>query len=130
MLENLTFDNALLYKVKNYDNPQCVNQEEFDSDMMRVVYLKRLFKKYKENGTLKERLIINHIIILSNVLSVKPMVRILFLEIEEQYWGVMVPFLEFLGYLPDVVDSVMGKNIHTSDITMDSGVINSLRNLK
>ena len=59
----LNSDNFMMYAMKEYKNPNCKNIEEFNEDMNRIKYLKRLFKKYKSSGVLRERLILNHIII-------------------------------------------------------------------
>jgi len=63
-------DNFLMYAMKHYDNPQCKNIEEFHEDMNRIKYLKRLFRKYKTSGVLRERLILNHLIIFTNVFGI------------------------------------------------------------
>ena len=67
MFEKITPANWLMFAMHNYDNPQGEGEEEFHEDIKRFKYLKRLLKKYHETGNLKERLILNHIIILSNV---------------------------------------------------------------
>ena len=66
----LNDDNFLMFAMKHYDNPQCKNIEEFHEDMNRIKYLKRLFRKYKTSGVLRERLILNHIIIFTNVFGI------------------------------------------------------------
>ena len=69
--EKLTKDNVLMFAIKAYDNPQALGTKEFYDDMKRFKYLKRLFKKYSLSGDLKDRLIINHLIILGNVFGVE-----------------------------------------------------------
>ena len=71
MYEKITVANWVMFAMRNYDNPQCEGEEEFYEDIKRFKYLKRLFKKYYETGNLKERLILNHMIILSNVFGVQ-----------------------------------------------------------
>ena len=73
MFDNLTKDNILLYAIKNYQNPSCQGIEEFYDDMKRFKYVKRLFRKYKETGELKERLLLNHIIVLNNLFGTEPL---------------------------------------------------------
>jgi len=54
--------------------------------------------------------------------------RGLFFKIEEKFWPMLKPFLFYLKLLPeDRVDSVLGKEIRTGDISMDQGIIDSLR---
>ena len=75
MMDVLNEDNFLLYAAKHYDNPQCSSTEEFYDDLKKFKYIKRLFNKYAETGELKERLILNHIIVLTNVFSPQPAVK-------------------------------------------------------
>lgn len=105
MLEKLDESNALLYAAKHYDNPQCYDTIEFYDDLKRFQYLKRLFNRYKETGELKERLVINHIIILYNVFGPLPCTRLLFLKLGE-HSDILKPILEFLGQLPEKVENI------------------------
>ena len=124
-IEPLTDNNFLLYAAKYYDNP-CHNTEEFLDDLKRFKYLKRLFVKYKETGELKERLILNHIIILYNIFGdhATPM---LFLKLKgfEEY---LKPFLILLSRLPQRV-LCSETIIHTSEINMDMKIVNELRKI-
>tara|TARA_Y100000593_G_scaffold8046_1_gene14858 strand:+ start:3355 stop:3741 length:387 start_codon:yes stop_codon:yes gene_type:complete len=106
MVTPLNNENYVLYAMKHYDNPQCVNIEEFHDDLNRTKYLKRLFKKYEISGTLKERLILNHIIIFYNVFGVEVASRILFFKIEEEYHSLLKTFLVYLSYLPEDIPEV------------------------
>ena len=56
----LTEKNFLVYAMKAYNNPHCMDLEEFQEDLKRIKYIKRLFKKYLETGQLRARLVINH----------------------------------------------------------------------
>ena len=82
MVKPLNNDNYLLFAMKHYENPQCESIDEFHDDLNRTKYLKRLFKKYENNKILKERLILNHIIIFNNVFGVENSARILFFKLE------------------------------------------------
>ena len=68
--EVLNIDNFMIYAMKAYDNPQCSGVDEFHEDLNRVKYIKRLLRKYKRDGVIRERLILNHIIIFCNVFGV------------------------------------------------------------
>jgi len=83
MFENLTDENFQLFAMKSYENPQCTDLLEFHDDLKRIRYIKRLFKKYRETGDLKERLILNHFLVLYNMFEARGMTRILFLKLEE-----------------------------------------------
>ena len=67
MFNNLTDDNYMLYAAKVYDRPNAV-MSEFEEDLDRILYIKRLLTKYYSSGCLKERLIMNHLIVLYNCL--------------------------------------------------------------
>lgn len=116
--DNLTDSNFLLYAAKHYDNPQCFSMDEFHQDLLTFKYIKRLFKRYKDYDILKEKLILNHIILISNVFGPEATARMLFLKFGE-YDTMLKPFLEYLGMLPEVVYQVKGKNIKTNEIISD-----------
>ena len=127
--DNLNNDNFLLYAIKAYDRPNCI-MSEFEEDLKRFDYLKRLFYRYREYGELKERLIINHIIILSNVFSPECAVRMLFYRMDENSYPVLKTVLLFLNIMPNVIRGINGKHIYSSDITLDNTLVNVLRNIK
>jgi hypothetical protein len=100
ILKPLNSDNFILFAMKQYRNSQCESVDEFYEDLNRIKYIKRLFKKYDVRGELKERLILNHMIILNNVFGSSGCSRILFFKIEEVYHSYLKTFLEYLKYLP------------------------------
>lgn len=118
MIDNLTEDNFLIYAMKCYNAPHCI-MSEFESDIKRTKYLKRLFRKYKITKILKERLILNHIILLNNVFGTVPTARILFYKTDERDYDILKTFLEYLDIMPDEVSGIKGKTIYTSDIPLD-----------
>ena len=97
----LTPENINMFAMKHYDNPSCVDEQEFLDDMKRFKYLKRLFRKYDTSKELKMRLIINHIIILANVFGVEAATTLLFFKIEKNHWSILKSFLIFLHYMPE-----------------------------
>jgi hypothetical protein len=128
MFENLTIDNIFLYAVKAYDKPNAI-MSEFDEDYSRFLYIKRLLTKYYATGVMKERLILNHLVLLYNVFGVEAATRLIFAKFEEKDYEVLKPFLVYLHYLPEVVKGISGKDIYTNDIKMDEKSIECLRNL-
>ena len=128
MIENLSEDNFIIYAMKAYDRPNCI-MSEFEEDLKRIKYVKRLIKRYRITGELKERLIINHIIILSNVFGVEPTVRMLFYKLDYSDFDILKTFLIFLNYMPKVILGIKGKNINASDISVDLFVGKRLRNI-
>ena len=126
--DDLNEKNFLLFAMKEYNNPQCVEVEEFNDDLRRIKYIKRLFNQYHTENILKERLILNHVIVFFNVFSVRAATRILFYKIDEEFWPMLKTFLLYLSYMPkDKIESIMGKEIRVTDIPMDQGIIDRLR---
>ena len=101
MFENLTKDNIMMYAIQHYHNPSCEGMSEFNDDMKRFKYIKRLFRKYKDTGILKERLLLNHIIVLNNLFGAEASSTLLFFKTEQEYWPVLKSFLEFLNIMPE-----------------------------
>ena len=99
--KHLTAENINMFAIKHYDNPSCVDEQEFLDDMKRFKYLKRLFRKYDTSGELKVRLIVNHIIILSNVFGVDATTTLLFFKIEVEHWSLLKTFLVYLHFMPE-----------------------------
>ena len=100
--EKLNENNFLLYAMHHYDNPQCHSVQEFEEDIKRFLYLKKLISRYKNNDELRERLILNHIIVLYNVFG-DSTTRLLFYKIDESCWDVLVTFLVYLGRMPEMI---------------------------
>lgn len=97
----LTPDNIMMFAMKHYDNPSCVDKKEFLDDMKRFKYLKRLFRKYDTSKALKIRLILNHIIVLANVFGVDASSTLLFFKIDKKHWSILKTFLVYLSYMPE-----------------------------
>lgn len=129
MFNNITEDNFILYAAKAYDRPNCV-KSEFDDDLKRFNYLNRLFTRYKKFGEIKERLIINHLIILNNVFGHEALVRLLFFKIHESHYTVLKTYLLFLNIMPDRIKGVRGKDIMSSSIHVDMDIVKILREIK
>lgn len=125
MNQLLTEDNFFNYALKHYDNSQCYSIEEFNDDLKRFLYLKKLFSRYKNELDLKENLIINHIIVIYNIFGDEA-TNMLFFKIDEEYWDALVTFLVFLGRMPEELPQY---NIKLSEIQLDEYIINVLRNI-
>ena len=97
----LTLDNIMMFAMKHYDNPSCVDDKEFLDDKKRFKYLKRLFRKYDTSKVLKIRLILNHIIVLANVFGVDASSTLLFFKIDRKHWPVLKTFLVYLNFMPE-----------------------------
>lgn len=124
MFENLTDENYFLYAAKVYDNPQCESQEEFEDDLKRVHYVKKLLNKYVSTGELKAQLILNHITLLHNVFGIKPTARLLFFKLDPALYSALKTFLVSKYAMPRHVNG-----IDTDNILLDQKIINTLRKL-
>ena len=102
-----------MYAIKHYHNPSCEGLSEFNDDMKRFKYVKRLFRKYEETGILKERLLLNHIIVLNNLFGAEASSTLLFFKTEQLHWPALKGFLEFLNIMPenDLQDILIDNNI-------------------
>ena len=126
MFDDLNDDNFLMYAIKCYTSPHCI-QSEFDGDIKRTKYLKRLFRRYKITKSVKERLILNHIILLNNVFGPTATSRILFYRIDERDYDILKTFLSYLNIMPDIIYGIRGKNIYTQDIPLETNILEILR---
>ena len=127
-MNDLNDENFSIYAIKAYDRPNCI-MSEFESDIKKIKYLKRLFRKYKATGVLKERLIVNHLIILFNMFGPEATTRMLFLKVEKEHHAMLKTFLLFLNFMPDTVKAIAGEDIISSDISVDLTVAANLRKL-
>jgi hypothetical protein len=118
-----------MYAMKHYDNPSCCSIDEFNEDINRFKYIKKLVTRYIETGELKERLILNHLIILNNVFGAGPLCRMLFLKMD-RHLTYIKPFLVLLSILPEFVNGIREQHVIMTDlIPMDEGIISALRTL-
>lgn len=109
----------------HYDNPQCHSLQEFEEDLKKILYLKKLLSRYKNNGELRERLILNHIIVLYNIFG-DATTKMLFFKIEESCWDALVTFLVYLDRMPETIPDY---GIVLSDVRLDEYIIANLRKL-
>ena len=114
---NLNDSNILLYAAKHYYNPTFSDIEEFNEDLKRFKYIKRLINRYLDQDNLGDRLLMNHIIVVFNVFGIEPALNILHVKLDERHWPVMKPFLVFLSYI---------KNDQLTGIKMDDNVVEVL----
>lgn len=124
----LTDDNFEDFCVLNYEGFSIMNFLDFDEDVARIGYIKKLLTRYEKTGELKDRLILNHIITLGNVFRPENAVRILFLKIDESQWFLLKPFLEYLHYLPKIVEG-LANPILTHEIETDQKIMDALKKL-
>ncbi len=120
IFDELNARNFKLFASHHYNNPECLDVEEFKQDLNRFKYLKRLLKRYELTGELQERLILNHIIVLYNVFGIEACNKMMWFKINEEHWHYIKPFLVFLNYLPEK---------EKVDVGMDPFIVEVLRKL-
>lgn len=125
MNQVLTEDIFLTYAMHHYDNSQCYSLEEFNDDLKRFLYLKKLFNRYKNEDDLKENLILNHLIVIYNIFG-EQATNMLFFKIEKEYWDVLATFLVFLNRMPEELPQYGFK---LSDVMLDDKIIKTLRKI-
>jgi hypothetical protein len=108
--------NFLLYAAKYYDNPHCHDVSEFEEDLKRFQYLRKLFGRYRQCGDLKERLILNHLIIIYNCFGTNA-TNMLFMKLNE-YHEFLKPFVDYLNFMTDTIE-YDGKIIYANKIISD-----------
>ncbi len=126
MNDDLNDENFMIFAIKAYNKPNCV-MSEFYEDLKRIKYVKRLFIKYHKNKEIKERLVINHLIVIYNVFGANSATRILFYKVDEKYYTILKTFLIFLNCMPKYVMGIRGKNIRSSEISVDLKLADILR---
>jgi hypothetical protein len=129
MKGNLDDNNFFLYAAHHYLNP-CVDEIEFQEDLARIKNLRRLFSRYERKGELKERLILNHLMILYNVFEHRALTRMLAFRLYD-YLPMLKPFLMLLNYWPERIDNIgpMSETIRSNDVMMDMRVVEVLRKI-
>jgi|TARA_R110002153_G_scaffold261653_1_gene422159 hypothetical protein len=120
IFDTLNRRNFELFASQNYNNPECLDIEEFKEDLSRFKYLKRLLRRYELTEDLQIRLILNHIIVLYNVFGIEAANRMIWYKIEPEHWTYIKPFLVFLNYLP--IDEKV-------EIPLDPLIVDTLRKL-
>jgi len=124
--DDLTNENIMMYAVKAYDKPNCV-MSEFKDDMKKFNYLKRLFKRYRKLGEVKEQLVLNHIVVLYNVFGAEVVTRLLFFKMAKDDYSALKTYLLFLSCMPERVKGIKGHDIISSDIPVDMRIAEILR---
>ncbi len=129
VFDDLNNDNVTIYAVKAYDKPNCI-MSEFKDDMKRFNYLKRLFKRYRKFDELRERLVLNHLVVLCNVFGPEAATRLLFYKMSKDDYSALKTYLVFLSVMPDRIRGIKGQDIISSEMLIDFKVANVLRDIK
>ena len=130
LFDDLNETNYIMFATKYYDNPQCTSIEEFNDDLNKIKYVKRLFNRFLETGELRVNLILNHLIVIYNVFENEAATRMLFFRVETKFYSILKPFLLFLSRLPNTVKGIDGEDINTKIIPLNETTIKELRKIE
>ena len=126
---DLNDGNFLIYAAKCYDRPHIL-QSEFEDDLKRIKYVKRLLRKYRQTGEFKERLVLNHVIILSNVFGVEATTNMLFFKVDQEDYPLLKTILIYLNYMPSRLNVTFDKYyVRQEEISVDLNIANVLRTI-
>jgi hypothetical protein len=126
---DLNDGNFLIYAAKCYDRPHIL-QSEFEDDLKRLKYVKRLLRKYRQTGEFKERLVLNHVIILSNVFGVEATTNMLFFKVDQEDYPLLKTILIYLNYMPAHLNVLFDKYyVKQEEIPVDLKIANRLRTI-
>lgn len=128
MFRNLTPDNFLLYAANNYISPHYIEDEFFD-DLRRFKYIKGSIQKYHLKNSINDRLVLNNIIMSYNVFNIDACTRMLFFKIKPEQHSILKTFLIYLNYMPEVVKSINGVDVISSDIEIHKELAQLLRKI-
>ncbi|MDB4343181.1 hypothetical protein OAA26_00490 [bacterium] len=121
LFESINDSNFLVYAAQNYYNPTCIDIDEFNEDLKRFKYIKRLLTRYHSTDELSCTLILNHLIVIFNVFGIEAGLRMLeFRVFTDKSLPVLKPFLVHLKAI---------KNDKYTGVTMDQYVVDKLRKI-
>lgn len=130
MFDNLTVKNAALYAAKHYENPQCIDPQEYEDDFRHFKYVKRLCRRYLTTARLRERLLLNHLVLLFNVFGDEATVRLLFVKCDDpRLYRVLKTFLVYMERCPDEIPGIDGEDIYLGSIPTDRKLLERLQAL-
>lgn len=124
--KKLTRDNFMLYAMGHYTNPECEGIYEFQEDMNRIKYVKRLLKKYNRTGKIRPILLLNHLVILGNVFGPFVASRLLFFKLDDSLHPPLKTALLYLNYIGE---GMLLDERHLDSIPLDGRLADALRSL-
>lgn len=123
---DLNDDTVILYAIRSYESPLCV-KSEFEEDFKRFKYLQRLLQRYRKSKILKDRLILNHLVVIFNTFRADAAIRLLFYYNKPSDYCTLKTFLLYLSRMPEKIEGVRGRVIHSYDIRIDPIIVRALK---
>ena len=103
LFDELNNENFEIFAARHYQNPACLEAQDFYDDVAKFKYVVRLLRRYRDTGRIQERLVLNHIITIYNVFSIQAATRMLFYKVDTNLWAALKTFLVYLNYLPETM---------------------------
>lgn len=122
----LTKDNFMLYAMGNYTNPDCMGMAEFNEDLSKIKYVKRLLKKYRRSGRIRPILLLNHLVIMGNVFGQHATARMLFHKLEGDIHPALKTVLMYLNYIDE---RMIFDGVAVGDVPLDMKLAEELKRL-
>jgi hypothetical protein len=126
---DLNADTVMIVAYKAYEVSHCI-KSEFKEDFKHFNYIKRLFRRYQKDSVLKERLILNHLVIIYNTFDSTEATRLLFYYAKEQNYPLLKTFLLYLSRMPEHIEGIRGRTLYSYDIPIDPIAVRFLKALR
>jgi len=105
-MKTLTRDNFLLYAAKHYQNPHCTSITDFEKDCKRFVTARTLMRNFYKRGRLPIRLLLNHVVICSNMFGHYASTSLFYYYCEEELRPAFTAIFEYLNILPTEMEHI------------------------
>jgi len=99
-MKKLTTENYLIYAAQNYKNPHCTSLTDFHRDCKRFITARTLLRIFHKGRDIKIQLLLNHIVVCSNMFGNESAVELFFFYCEPELHSYLVAIFDFLNILP------------------------------
>lgn len=96
----LNHETYRLYAAKHYTNTNCEDIKEFSEDLARAQLAKKLLKRWKDGHNINVRLLLNHIIMFTNVFEITA-AKDMLMFVAAEHASAMKTLLLYLNFLAD-----------------------------
>lgn len=129
MIKKLNKNNFIVFAMKCYNNSGSNSIGEFKEDLIRLKYIKRLLNRYIKSGIFKEKLLLNHIIILCNVFGNEGAVKMMFFKLDKKLYSALKTIFIYLNIMPEKIVDIENIIIYNNEIPIDMNIANILRTI-
>jgi hypothetical protein len=108
--------NYEIYAFGVYTNKSCVSKREFSEDLKRAQYARKLVKKIIAKKEVNIRLLLNHVILFTNVFEIHPAKELLMFNCSEEEKSVLKTVLNYLGFMEQDEYPYIPHNMKTAEM--------------